>query len=128
MAGESGGTVLRSPWIASEASAFSGVTRIGEGAGPPAAIAGCPTWSPVRAVAHSAQNLAAGGFSHLHFGHRRRSAVAHWMQNFAPSGFSAEQFWQRIDLSVGPATRSITPRRKGASAPVSELDQGKVLG
>src|SRR6266446_1497628 len=54
--------------------------------------------STIRAAAHSAQNLAPGGFSKPHRSHRRLNGDAHWMQNFAPSGFSAEQFRQRIDF------------------------------
>ena len=61
------------------------------------ALDGCSTSLAIGA-AHSAQNLAPGGFSKPHRSHRRLNGDAHWMQNFAPSGFSAEQFRQRIDF------------------------------
>jgi hypothetical protein len=47
-----------------------------EVAGPVAEFAGCPIWSPVREVAHCAQNLASDGFSKPHFWHRRLKGVA----------------------------------------------------
>src|SRR5271170_4638011 len=56
-------------------------------------------WSgavPLKGVAHSAQNFAAGGFSKPHRVQERLNGVAHSIQNLAPSGFSAEQFWQRM--------------------------------
>ena len=50
--------------------------------------------APVRAVAHSAQNFAAGGLGVPQFGQARASGVAHSVQNFADAGFSVRQLAQ----------------------------------
>jgi hypothetical protein len=88
---------LRSPSIDC-GSGLSGVTRIAEVAGVADVLDDCST-ATAKGAAHSAQNLAPGGFSKPHRSHIRLNGDAHWMQNFAPSGFSAEQLWQRIDFS-----------------------------
>src|SRR5277367_441806 len=90
-------TVLRSPSIAG-ASEFSTATLMPDEVDRAVAFEGCPV-SPPRAAAHCAQNLASGGLSNPHFGHRRLNGTAHSIQNFAPGGFSVEQLSQRIAVS-----------------------------
>src|SRR5215472_1888907 len=91
-------TVLRSS--SAEESGVSAPTSIGE----LAAAAPCDLpLVPSSGFAHSRQNLAVGGFSAVHDGHRRAHGEAHWTQNFARSGFSAPHFEQRIaPLSLEP--------------------------
>src|ERR1700683_1435326 len=90
-------TVLRSPSIAA-GSEFSTATRMPDGAEVEVAFEGCAV-APPRAAAHCEHNLASGGFSKAHFGHRRLNGTAHSIQNLAPGGFSVEQLSQRITVS-----------------------------
>src|SRR4029077_15719012 len=68
-------TVLRSPSIDS-GSELSTATRMLGRLALDVALGGWPA-SPLREVAHCAQNLASSGFSEAHSLHRRVKAVAH---------------------------------------------------
>src|SRR5215469_15970897 len=84
-------TTLRSP--SCDASVVPAFTCIGELT---AAVPCDLPLVPSSGFAHSRQNLAVGGFSALHDGHRRANGEAHSTQNFARSGFSAPHFEQRM--------------------------------
>src|SRR5689334_4983637 len=85
-------TVLRSP--SGVAVSKESVTRTVESADRGAVSAAASR--RVITVEHWEQNLARGGFSAPHDGHRCANGAAHSIQNLAVSGFSTPQFEQRI--------------------------------
>src|SRR5713226_2489240 len=95
-------TVLRSPWIAVDASGCSGVTRIldaesVDGVAPPEtalSLSGAP---------HLPQKLEEGGFSALHFAHDLLSAFPHCAQKLLPSVLFVPHFVQCTGVPPKPA-------------------------